>query len=96
MLLPEGFDTMVGSKGTLLSDGQKQRIAIARALICDLKILTLEIGIQVFCIGYEIQARLQHLLTVAGVVPSGLPPCVGVYQKATKQWSRDLSGFETL
>ncbi len=42
MKLPDGYDTVVGEKGNTLSGGEKQRIAIARAVLLDPKILILD------------------------------------------------------
>jgi ATP-binding cassette subfamily B protein len=40
--LPAGYDTLLGESGTALSEGEKQRITIARALLRDAPILILD------------------------------------------------------
>jgi ATP-binding cassette subfamily B protein/subfamily B ATP-binding cassette protein MsbA len=40
--LPDGYDTLVGEQGVTLSEGEKQRITIARALLRDSPILILD------------------------------------------------------
>lgn len=40
--LPDGLETVIGSKGTYLSGGEMQRIALARAILKDSKIILLD------------------------------------------------------
>ncbi len=40
--LPDGYDTLLGERGMLLSEGQRQRLALARAILRDTPIVMLD------------------------------------------------------
>ena len=61
---PNGYDTLVGERGSTLSGGQKQRVAIARALLMDPHILILDDSTSSVDLNteYEIQKALDGLM----------------------------------
>jgi len=72
MRLPLGYNTHVGEGGVLLSSGQKQRIAIARAVVSDPPILLLDEATSAL----DTIVRLLSRLLTFSVVRKASPRCV--------------------
>jgi subfamily B ATP-binding cassette protein MsbA len=64
MLRPEGYDAVVGEKGVMISGGERQRIAIARAILKNAPILVLDEATSALDSESErvVQAELEKLM----------------------------------
>ena len=64
MELPEGYETVVGERGYRFSDGERQRLSIARVILHQPKILILDEATSALDISSEwyIQAALEPLM----------------------------------
>jgi len=60
MALPDGYDTLVGQRGVNLSGGEKQRIAIARALLVQPRVVILDDSTS--SVDVETETKLQNAL----------------------------------
>lgn len=85
--MPQGIDSLLGEKGRGVSEGQAQRIAIARAVLCDAPILLLDEATSALDVATErkvlkniIQQKPNKTCIVTTHRPSVLNMCQRVYR----------------
>lgn len=90
-MLPNGIDTVIGEGGAGLSEGQAQRIAIARALLCDAPIVLFDEATS--ALDFELEKRVLHNISrrggktciISAHRPAALEMCSKAYRITEKQ-----------
>jgi len=72
---PDGFETIVGQKGSNLSGGQKQRVGIARALVRKAPILILDDCVS----AVDVETEANIMRSINQITPA--PTCVMITQR---------------
>jgi ATP-binding cassette subfamily B protein len=76
--LPDGYDTRIGERGLTVSGGQRQRLAIARAILADPRILILDDATS------SVDASTEHAIKLAlGAVMAGRTTIIIAHRLST-------------
>ena len=83
--LPEGYDTRIGERGLTVSGGQRQRLAIARAILADPRILILDDATS------SVDASTEHAIKLAlGEVMAGRTTIIIAHRLSTITLADDV------
>src|SRR5882672_9438736 len=82
-ILPDGYATTVGERGLMVSGGEKQRLAVARALLKDPPILFFDEAARIYWFGFVRHADMMRYVDFC----TGCADRVGAHE----EYQRDIA-----